>query len=145
MRNGKISESILKRSVLKKIQSNRDEIICGAGIGMDCAILSYEGKETAASIQTFNGSSKNACRYAIYRALNNVAVSGAEPMAVMISFMLPEGMEEATLKDMMDQAALICGQEKVQIVGGHTEVTAAVKEAVVTVVGIGVRTRGSSI
>ena len=145
MRNGKISESVLKRSVLKKIQSNRDEVICGAGIGMDCAILSCRDKETAASIQTMSGSSSDICRYVIHRALNNVAASGAEPVAVVLSLMLPKGTEEAELKEMMNQAALICRQEKVQIVGGHTEVTVAVKEAVATVVGIGTRMPGSSI
>lgn len=145
MRNGKISESVLKRSVLKKIQPNREETICGAGIGMDCAVLSLGDKETAVSTETVSGSPVNVCRYAIYRALNNVAASGAEPVAVMLSFMLPVGTEEAELKAMMDQAAEICRRENVQITGGHTEVTAAVKEAVVTAAGIGKRACGSRV
>ena len=145
MRIGKISESVLKRSVLKKIQPNREETICGAGIGIDCAVLSLGDKETAVSVQTVSGLPENVCRYAIYRALNNVAASGAEPVAVMLSLMLPADTEETELKMIMDQAAKICSREKVQITGGHTEVIETVKEAVVTAVGIGERACGSSI
>lgn len=145
MRNGKISESVLKRSVLKKIQPNREETICGAGIGMDCAILSLGDKETSVSVQSVSGLPENVCRYAIYRALNNVAASGAEPVAVMLSLMLSADTEETELKRIMDQAAELCSRERVQIIGGHTEVTETVKEAVVTAVGIGKRVCGSSI
>lgn len=111
---------------------------------MDCAVLSFGDKETAVSVQTVSGLSGNMCLYAIHRALNNVAASGAEPVAVMLSLMLPEDTEETELKMIMDQAVEICSQEKVQIIGGHTEVTAAVKEEIVTAVGIGKRVQGSS-
>ena len=42
MRTGKISESILKRSVLRLIKSHRDEVIKGAEVGGDCAFLSWK-------------------------------------------------------------------------------------------------------
>lgn len=112
---------------------------------MDCAILSFGDNETAVSAQTVSGLSKNVCLCAMHRALNNVAASGAEPVAVMLSLMLPADTEETELKTIMDQAAEICSRERVQIIGGHTEVTEAVKEAVITAVGVGKRPRGSSI
>ena len=135
----------MKRSVLKKIQSNREEITCGAGIGIDCAMLSYGERKIALSTETVSGSSFKVCRYAIHRALNNAAASGAVPVAVMLSFMLPEGAEESELKELMNQAAEVCRQENIQIIGGHTEVTPAVKEKVVTAVGIGERACGVDI
>ena len=39
MRPGKISDSVLKRSVLKQIRFRRQEVLSGAGIGEDCAIF----------------------------------------------------------------------------------------------------------
>ena len=39
MRAGKVSESVLKRSVLRQIKQNQKEIRIGAGIGEDCAVF----------------------------------------------------------------------------------------------------------
>ena len=39
MRHGKISENVLRRSVLKYIKAHRDEVVSGAAVGEDCAIL----------------------------------------------------------------------------------------------------------
>ena len=55
--------------------------------------------------------------------------------------MLSENLEEKELQDMMAQAEEICGRHHVQIAGGHTEVTGAVKRPVLTVTGIGKRTK----
>lgn len=39
MKVGKVSESVLKRSVLKQITNQNKEVKNGAGIGEDCAVL----------------------------------------------------------------------------------------------------------
>lgn len=41
MRLGKISDSVLKRSVLKQIRTKRQEVLSGAGIGEDCAVAGW--------------------------------------------------------------------------------------------------------
>lgn len=40
MKTGKVSENVLKRSVLRQIKTKRREVLCGAGIGVDCATFS---------------------------------------------------------------------------------------------------------
>ena len=47
MKTGKISESILKRSVLRQIKNHRNEVKKGAGVGEDCAFLSWEDHNIA--------------------------------------------------------------------------------------------------
>ena len=48
MRLGKVSDSVLKRSVLKKIKTYREEVIQGAALGEDCAFLQFmEGEAVA--------------------------------------------------------------------------------------------------
>lgn len=44
MKIGKVPENVLKRSVLRQIKTNREEIIRGAGVGEDCAIFSFSDK-----------------------------------------------------------------------------------------------------
>lgn len=138
MRQGKISENVLKRSVLKKIKTHREEIVSGAGIGKDCAILaSLEGEEIALSVTPVTAPVTELGRYAIPMALNNVAAAGAEPVGVMLSILLPEQTEETEIQQLMEQAEEVCAACHVEIAGGHTEVTAAVDQPIMTVTGIG--------
>ena len=39
MKIGKISESVLKRSVFKQIKHRRDEVLVSPGVGKDCALI----------------------------------------------------------------------------------------------------------
>ena len=39
MKVGKVSETILKRSIFKQIHTKRDEVLLGAGVGEDCAAM----------------------------------------------------------------------------------------------------------
>lgn len=143
MRRGKISESVLKRSVLKNIITHREEVINGAGIGTDCAILSLgEGYEVVLATTPVTARTEDISRYAIPMALNNIAAAGAEPVGVMLALMLPEETEEPALQDMMEQAEVICRACGVEIMGGHTEVTPAVTEPLMTVTGVGRRDAG---
>lgn len=138
MRNGKVSESVLMRSVLRRIKTKREEVLCGAGVGTDCAVLSFD-KETSVFFSTnpVSAPTDAVCIYGIHRALNNVAAAGAEPVSFMISAMLPTGTEETELQEMMRQTESLCSRFHVQAVGGHTEVTDAVRTPVLTVTGIG--------
>lgn len=137
MRQGKISENVLKRSVLKKIKTHRDEVVSGAGIGKDCAILAFGEEETVLSVTPVTAPVTELSSYAIPMALNNVAVSGAEPVGVMLSILLPEETEEAELQQIMEQAEDVCSDLHVEIIGGHTEVTPAVAHPIMTVTGVG--------
>lgn len=137
MRQGKISENVLKRSVLKKIKTHRDEVVSGAGIGKDCAILAFGEEETVLSVTPVTAPVTELSSYAIPMALNNVAVSGAEPIGVMLSILLPEETEEAEFQRIMEQAEDVCSDLHVEIIGGHTEVTPAVAYPIMTVTGVG--------
>lgn len=145
MRNGKVSENVLKRSVLKQIKTVRDEVLCGAGVGIDCAVMSFEeDEETVISTNPVSASIDIVCTHGIHRALNNVAAAGAEPVGVLISGMFPENTEEKELQEMMSQAEEVCSRFKVQIIGGHTEVTVNIERPVLTVTGIGKRKKANS-
>ncbi len=140
MRPGKISENVLKRSVLKNIKSHRDDVVCGAAIGEDCAILSFgEGYETVLSTTPVMALAERIGVYAVPMALNNVAAAGAEPVGVMLSLMLPEETEESMLQCIVRQAEEACRVSGAQILGGHTEITPAISAPVMTVTGVGKR------
>ncbi|MDE6846176.1 MAG: AIR synthase family protein [Lachnospiraceae bacterium] len=140
MRKGKISESVLKRSVLKKIKTHREEVTDGAGVGTDCAVLSLgEEYDTVLSTTPVTAPVEDISTYAIPMALNNIAVAGAEPVGVMLTIILPEKVEESELQTIMERAEGICRGCNTEIVGGHTETLPGILEPIMTVTGVGKR------
>lgn len=130
----------MKRSVLKKIKSHREEVINGAGVGTDCAVLSLqEGYETVLATTPVSAPVEDLGTYAVTMALNNVAVSGAEPVGVLLAVLLPEETEECDLQELMERSETVCKACGAEIIGGHTEVTPVVCRPVVVVTGVGKR------
>lgn len=135
---GKISESILKRSVLKQIKTKRKEIMIGAGIGEDCAILALKEDEVfVMSTDPITGTTKDIGELSIHVTVNDLASSGAEPIGVLMSILLPPNTEETELKEIMESAQKACTELGIQIAGGHTEVTDAVNRPIITITGVG--------
>lgn len=138
MKIGKVSESVLKRSILKQIKIKREEVIIGAGVGEDCAILALAEDEVfVISTDPITGATKDIGNLAVHITTNDLASSGAEPIGIMLSVLLPESSSESDLKEMMQEIEQTCKELGIQIMGGHTEVTHAVNQPVITVTGVG--------
>jgi thiamin-phosphate kinase len=138
MKIGKVPENVLKRSVFKQIQTKRPEVVLGAGVGEDCAALKLAEDETLVlSTDPITGTAKDIGRLAIQITVNDLASSGAEPVGVLLTILLPPALREIKLQQIMEQVEEACAKAKVQVIGGHTEVTAVVNQPVITVCGVG--------
>ena len=138
MKVGKVSETILKRSIFKQIRTKRDEVLLGAGVGEDCAAMKLEpGEVFVISTDPITGTVKDVGALAIQVTVNDLASSGAEPIGVMLTVLLPEEITEEDIKKMMGQVEEACAKVTVQVMGGHTEVTKAVNQPVISVAGVG--------
>ncbi len=137
MKIGKISESVLKRSVLKYMDSKSDDVIKGAGIGSDCAFLCWKQDCIGISSQTVSLPITEAAGYAVYAAINNLAAGGMYATAITATITLPQEAEEITLQEFMKQIRGICREYDIQLAGGHTEVTHAVTAPVITITALG--------
>ena len=138
MKIGKVPESVLKRSILNQIHTKREEVLIGAGVGEDCAVLTLPEDEVfVVSTDPITGAEKGAGKLAVQVTVNDLASSGAEPMAILVSALLPPETEEAALRELMHEMELACNRLQVQIAGGHTEITTAVNRPILTVMGIG--------
>ena len=146
MKVGKVPEAVLKRSVLKQIRTDRPEVLMGASVGEDCAAVALQEDEMfVLSTDPITGTAKDIGHLAIQITLNDLASAGAEPIGVMLTFLLPEKLSEAKLRAMMEQAEEAAHAANVQIMGGHTEVTRVVNQPVISVVGVGKAKKGSLI
>ncbi len=138
MKIGKIPENVLKRSVLKQIKKHREEVLVGAGVGEDCAILALKEDEVMVlSTDPITGTKKDIGKLAIHITLNDLASAGAEPIGVLLSMLLPEETTEEDIKEIMQQVNEECDKLNIQTIGGHTEVTKAVNTPILTITGVG--------
>lgn len=155
MKSGKIPVNVLKRSVLRQLKNKRSEIANSAGLGADCAIFEpLTGGQLVTCVQ--EGVVELCCENDLAEAeredpsvmpmsrilrkcANNLAAAGAEPVAAELVIFLPESVEEPELKALMAEAERTAAELNIQIIGGQTRVSSAVRQPLATVTGYGIR------
>lgn len=138
MEIGKVPENVLKRSILKQIKTKRPEVLVGAGVGEDCAIIGLQPDEVMVlSTDPITGTTKEMGRWAVMISANDIASSGAEVIGVLVCALLPPRIREIKIRELMQEIETCCQELNIQVVGGHTEVTDAVNRPVLSVTGIG--------
>lgn len=138
MEIGKVPENVLKRSILKQIKTKRPEVLVGADVGEDCAIIGLQPDEVMVlSTDPITGTTKEMGRWAVMISANDIASSGAEVVGVLVCALLPPRIREIKIRELMQEIEACCQELNIQVVGGHTEVTDAVNRPVLSVTGIG--------
>ncbi len=138
MNLGKIPETVLKRSVLKQIGHRREEVLVGPAIGEDCSILTIgEDEVLVLSTDPITGTVQDIGTLAVHITANDIASNGAEVIGIMLTILLPDGTEETELRSAMQDMETVCKKLNIEIIGGHTEVTKAVNQPIITVTGVG--------
>ena len=138
MKIGKLPEPVLIRSVLKRVNHRRDEVLVGPAVRQDCAALCVGPDEALVmSADPITGTTKDIGSLSVYITTNDLAAAGAEPLGVMLTVMLPEAVEEPELRKMMEDVERTCAALNVEVLGGHTEITDVVKQALISVTGVG--------
>jgi hydrogenase maturation factor len=146
MKTGKVSESILKRSVLKQLHTKNPDVHEAPAVGADFSVLSLSGEEEAVfsvepvTIPYFHGG-----RLGVISALNNVAAAGAKPAGVLVSLLLPTDMNEVELRRIIREIDDTCESAQAKVLGGHTEVIRGIAGPIVTVTGVGKRKKETRI
>lgn len=138
MKIGKLPEQVLVRSVLKQVKHRREEVLMGPAVGQDCAVIQLAEDEVfVMSTDPITGTVKDIGSHSIHITANDLAASGAEPVGVMLSVLLPESVDEPAIRVMMQDVEQTCKELNMEVLGGHTEVTGVVTQPVITVTGVG--------
>lgn len=143
MKQGKLPENVLKRSVFKQLHTKRKDVLLSAGVGEDCAAFTLKEDEVAVlSTDPVIWENSLDGRYAVHANLNDLATSGAEPIGLMLTAMLPTDIEESQIREMVKNITAECEPLQVQILGGHTEITDAVNRPIISVTAVGKAKKG---
>jgi len=142
MRLGKVTENVLKRSVLKPL--TKQEYKEGAAVGTDCAFsINDDGTVMLSATMPVTFKSELAGFIAVTGSANNILAMGGKPVMAVVSILLPEDAEESDIKTVMNSAIEAAALYHMPISGGHTEVTGAVDRVVVTVTTSGIASKES--
>lgn len=112
----------MKRSILRQIRTKRDEVIIGAGLGQDCAIVSFSGEAGSNKDDTYvmisctqEGALDRGISPVLQKCVNVLAARGGEPVSLSVTLLLPVDFEEERLKRLTAEAEDFCRPLQVQI------------------------------
>ena len=140
MKSGKVSEAVLKRSIIKTVnKQEKHQLVSKAAVGSDAGMFACEEMTgvMATSCTSLSGCEKGLAAVAVHRACNSLAAAGGTPVAVTVQLILPESAEEKELKEIMQEILDACKAADVVLANGHTQVSSFVKEPVISVTAIG--------
>jgi hydrogenase expression/formation protein HypE len=144
LKTGKLDNKLLEDIVFKYIRHRRPEVLTRPGIGEDCAVIDFGPYECVVSTDPITAAAAQAGVLAIHVSCNDIASNGVAPLGVMLAVLLPEGTREDEVRDIMRKAAEAAEESNVEIIGGHTEITAAVTKPVIISTAIGRAEKGAS-
>ena len=144
MKAGKLSEAVLKRSVLRMFHRTAEQVQ-GPGVGADCSVIAPPHGLVAQAVSTMplagmqwrDGRLSGLETAAVSNAVNNIVCSGAEPLGVLVNLLLPTSFDEQKLRDVTAGIETACAETGIAVLGGHTEVVRSVREPVLTVTAVG--------
>lgn len=145
MKIGKLDNDLLKRIIINKIKYRRPEVKCSAAVGEDCAVIDFGGYNCVLSTDPITGAVNDIGRLAVHVSCNDIASNGVEPMGLLMTVLLPVNITEAEISGIMSDAAEAAAQLKVEILGGHTEITPAVTVPVICSTAVGRQTASAAV
>ena len=144
LETGKLDSDLLKKLIFNKIAFRHEDVKVRPGIGEDCAVVDFGQYECIMSTDPITAAVSDIGRLAIHITCNDIASNGVQPLGIMLAVMLPEGTTADDVEHIMGQAAETAAALQVEIIGGHTEITPAVKQPVIVSTAIGKAVNGTS-
>lgn len=146
MKIGKVSESILKRSILKTLQFKREEALFEPSVEEMCYGITCSKEEQLLFADTMlYGDEKDLGVFALAQVMNDLASRGARMVGAAVRIMLPPYAYESRLKAMVESVERAGSAHAVQILCAKAEVSPVINKAVVQMNGVGVVKKGEMI
>jgi len=137
MEIGKLPNEVLQSLVLNNIKGHRREVIVRPSIGEDCAAVDFNQELCVISSDPITGTDNEIGTIAVHVSCNDIAASGAEPIGIMVTLLIPPLASETSLEKVIKQLSMTAASLNVDIIGGHTEVTDAVNRFVICITAVG--------
>ena len=140
---GRLTDQLIRRHILPKLKNDTvAELADAAKLDLSSARVCFSTDSYVVKPLFFNGGDIG--KLAVCGTINDLAVSGARPVALSLSLIIEEGFEIALLDKILSSAAAAADENNVFIVAGDTKVveTGAADGIFINTAGIGVRLPG---
>ncbi len=134
---GKLPPAFLK-SILTNAPQFDERVVLGPGIGLDCAVIDAGDRYWVFKAEPITFATDQIGWYAVQVASNDIATTGALPRFMLLTLLLPEGhSDERLIRSISDQIFTACEQNRITVLGGHTEVTHGIDRPILATTLIG--------
>jgi thiamin-phosphate kinase len=137
MKQGKLPNTQLERLILNSLVTRREETVLKPAVGEDCCALDIGKNLCVISTDPITAADENAGLLAVIVSLNDLAASGAEPVGILTTVLLPTDVNEEKIKRIFDSINETCKELNIDVLGGHTEITDAVTKTIIITTAIG--------
>jgi hydrogenase expression/formation protein HypE len=122
---GKLPHELLKK-ILSDLHSKNPDVILGPQVGIDAAVIRLTGRFLAVTSDPITLTGELSAYYCVQVNANDLAVMGAVPKFMTVVALLPPTRPE-TVKGLARDLAKFARELGITLIGGHTEITLAVK------------------
>ena len=120
---GKLPADLLK-DLLIRFRPTGHRVVLGGAIGEDAAVIDMGDRYLVAKTDPITFATDQIGWYAVHVSVNDLAVTGAIPRWFLATVLLPEGRTTSQLVERIFQDIhSACASLRIDLVGGHTEVT----------------------
>lgn len=137
MHIGKIPNSLLEKLIISNIGQHRSDILVGPGIGLDCGVIDFGEYACVLSTDPITGTTSRAGYLGIHISCNDVVTTGAEPVGILVTIMAPPNSTSEDIEGIMKDIQVGAKELGIEVLGGHTEITDAVNQMVLSVTAVG--------
>ncbi|MBI3911702.1 MAG: AIR synthase [Armatimonadetes bacterium] len=127
---GKLPADLLAR-LLRHAPRADARVLVGAGIGVDAAVIDFSPWPLVAKSDPITFATDEIGWYAVHVNANDVAVMGGTPRWFLATLLIPQGAPVSLPEEIFIQVADACRALRVDLVGGHTEITAGLPRPIV--------------
>ncbi len=145
MRIGKLPWEELNKIIKNNKGFLREEVRVRSAIGEDCSVVNFGDYECVLSTDPITGAEKNIGKLAVHINANDVASCGVSPLGILVTILIPPHTQFEKVKEIMEEIDEEAKKLKLEILGGHTEVTDAVNKVIVSCTVIGKTEAGRAI
>lgn len=127
---GKLNPQLLQR-LIAKLPEHDASIIIPPGIGFDAAGITIGGQLVAITTDPITFSTNQIGTYSVAVNINDVACLGCKPHWYSATLLLPIGTTEPMVEAIWQNLSDELKRYQIQSIGGHCEITGAVKNPVI--------------
>ena len=127
----------LLREVLSGAPPLPDDVRLGPALGEDAAVIDIEAGCLVVAADPITLTGEGIGWSAVAVNANDVAVMGVRPRWFLATVLLPVSTTDAAVRRLFAELQAACAELGVALVGGHSEITGAVRQSIVSGVMLG--------